>query len=176
VIRSTRALSPIPTENAPRFCELASFKVRFAIASRMLPRSLRQAVHSMSRRNAHEGLRGQDQSTRNNGYTKSAPSERDHNDRYAKTIDLYYLWGPLHISASQSSAGCGFAPFFSHPARIALTIAVFVMSGAALFSGGNLSLGLLDRSEQAGPRGVTIRPQREAQVGVARDDSAGVPG
>jgi hypothetical protein len=35
----------------------------------------------------------------------------------------------------------GFAAFFSHPARIALTIAVFVMSGAALFSGGNLSPG-----------------------------------
>jgi protein-S-isoprenylcysteine O-methyltransferase Ste14 len=35
----------------------------------------------------------------------------------------------------------GFASFFSHPARIALTIAVFVMSGAALFSGGNLSPG-----------------------------------
>lgn len=35
----------------------------------------------------------------------------------------------------------GFGAFFSHPARIALTIAVFVMSGAALFSGGNLSPG-----------------------------------
>ena len=35
----------------------------------------------------------------------------------------------------------GFAAFFSHPARIALTIAVFVISGAALFSGGNLSPG-----------------------------------
>ena len=35
----------------------------------------------------------------------------------------------------------GFAAFFSHPARIALTIAVFVMSGVALFSGGNLSRG-----------------------------------
>jgi protein-S-isoprenylcysteine O-methyltransferase Ste14 len=35
----------------------------------------------------------------------------------------------------------GLAAFFSHPARIALTIAVFVMSGAALFSGGNLSPG-----------------------------------
>ena len=29
----------------------------------------------------------------------------------------------------------GFAAFFSHPARIALAIAVFVMTGAALFSG-----------------------------------------
>jgi protein-S-isoprenylcysteine O-methyltransferase Ste14 len=35
----------------------------------------------------------------------------------------------------------GLAAFFSHPARMALTIAVFVMSGAALFSGGNLSPG-----------------------------------
>jgi hypothetical protein len=35
----------------------------------------------------------------------------------------------------------GFAAFFSHPARIALTIAVCVMSGAALFSGGNLNPG-----------------------------------
>jgi protein-S-isoprenylcysteine O-methyltransferase Ste14 len=35
----------------------------------------------------------------------------------------------------------GFAAFFSHPARIALAIAVFVLSGVALFSGGNLSPG-----------------------------------
>src|SRR6266480_5143568 len=35
----------------------------------------------------------------------------------------------------------GLSAFFSNPARIALTIAVFVMSGAALFSGGNLSPG-----------------------------------
>jgi protein-S-isoprenylcysteine O-methyltransferase Ste14 len=35
----------------------------------------------------------------------------------------------------------GFAAFFSHQARIALTIAVFAMTGAALFSGGNLSPG-----------------------------------
>jgi protein-S-isoprenylcysteine O-methyltransferase Ste14 len=35
----------------------------------------------------------------------------------------------------------GFAAFFSHPALIAVTIALFVMSGVALFSGGNLSPG-----------------------------------
>src|SRR5947207_2702414 len=35
----------------------------------------------------------------------------------------------------------GLSAFFSNPARIALTIAVFVMSGPALFSGGNLSPG-----------------------------------
>jgi len=35
----------------------------------------------------------------------------------------------------------GFAGFFSHPARIALAIAGFVMAGVALFSRGNLSPG-----------------------------------
>jgi protein-S-isoprenylcysteine O-methyltransferase Ste14 len=35
----------------------------------------------------------------------------------------------------------GFAAFFSHPARITLAIAVAVLTGAALFSGGNLSPG-----------------------------------
>ncbi len=35
----------------------------------------------------------------------------------------------------------GFAAFFSDPARTALAIAVFVLSGVALFSGGNLSPG-----------------------------------
>ncbi|CAN5671513.1 MAG: isoprenylcysteine carboxylmethyltransferase family protein [Gammaproteobacteria bacterium] len=35
----------------------------------------------------------------------------------------------------------GFAAFFSHPALIALAIALFVLSGVALFSGGNLSPG-----------------------------------
>ena len=41
----------------------------------------------------------------------------------------------------------GFAAFFSHPARIALAIALFVLSGAALFSGGNLSPG--EREDRA---------------------------
>jgi protein-S-isoprenylcysteine O-methyltransferase Ste14 len=41
----------------------------------------------------------------------------------------------------------GFAAFFSHPARIALAIALFVMSGVALFSGGNLSPG--EREDRA---------------------------
>jgi protein-S-isoprenylcysteine O-methyltransferase Ste14 len=37
--------------------------------------------------------------------------------------------------------GGGFAAFFSHPARIALTIVVFALSGASLFTSGNLSTG-----------------------------------
>ncbi|MPZ39950.1 MAG: isoprenylcysteine carboxylmethyltransferase family protein [Rhizobiales bacterium] len=35
----------------------------------------------------------------------------------------------------------GFAAFFSHPARIALTAILFLLTGAALFTGGNLSPG-----------------------------------
>src|SRR5262245_40081003 len=35
----------------------------------------------------------------------------------------------------------GFAAFFSHPGRIALALALFVLAGVALFSGGNLSSG-----------------------------------
>lgn len=41
----------------------------------------------------------------------------------------------------------GFAAFFAHPARIALAIALFVLTGAALFSGGNLSSG--EREDRA---------------------------
>ena len=36
----------------------------------------------------------------------------------------------------------GFEPFFSHPALIALTIALVVMSGAAFLAGGNISPGV----------------------------------
>lgn len=35
----------------------------------------------------------------------------------------------------------GFADFFAHPARIALTVVLFAMAGAALFTSGNLSSG-----------------------------------
>ena len=41
----------------------------------------------------------------------------------------------------------GIAAFFSHPALIALTIALFVMTGVALFSAGNLSPG--EREDRA---------------------------
>jgi protein-S-isoprenylcysteine O-methyltransferase Ste14 len=41
----------------------------------------------------------------------------------------------------------GCAAFFAHPARVALVIATLVMSGAALFSGGNLSTG--EREDRA---------------------------
>jgi protein-S-isoprenylcysteine O-methyltransferase Ste14 len=41
----------------------------------------------------------------------------------------------------------GFAAFFAHPARIALAIVVVVLTGVALFSGGNLSAG--EREDRA---------------------------
>ena len=41
----------------------------------------------------------------------------------------------------------GFDAFFSHPPLVALTIALFVMTGVALFSGGNLSPG--EREDRA---------------------------
>jgi protein-S-isoprenylcysteine O-methyltransferase Ste14 len=41
----------------------------------------------------------------------------------------------------------GLGAFFSHPARIALAIAAFLMAGVALFSGGNLSPG--EREDRA---------------------------
>jgi protein-S-isoprenylcysteine O-methyltransferase Ste14 len=47
----------------------------------------------------------------------------------------------------------GFAAFFSHPALIALAIALFVLSGVALFSGGNLNPG---EREDRGNRWVIV--------------------
>ena len=47
----------------------------------------------------------------------------------------------------------GFAAFFSHAALIALTIAFFAVSGAALFAGGNLSPG---EREDRGNRWVIV--------------------
>jgi protein-S-isoprenylcysteine O-methyltransferase Ste14 len=41
----------------------------------------------------------------------------------------------------------GFAAFFSHPSLVALTVALFFMSGAALFTEGNLSTG--EREDRA---------------------------
>ena len=46
----------------------------------------------------------------------------------------------------------GFAAFFSHPALIALAIALFVLSGVALFSGGNVSPGEREDADRAAGR------------------------
>ncbi|SPR95953.1 methyltransferase family protein [Cupriavidus taiwanensis] len=43
----------------------------------------------------------------------------------------------------------GIAPFFAHPARVALAVVLFALAVAALFSGGNLSSGMReDRSNR----------------------------
>jgi protein-S-isoprenylcysteine O-methyltransferase Ste14 len=47
----------------------------------------------------------------------------------------------------------GLAAFFSHPARIALAVALWIMAGAALFAGGNLSPGV---REDRGNRWVFV--------------------
>ena len=47
----------------------------------------------------------------------------------------------------------GLAAFFSHPARIALAVALSVMAGASLFAGGNLSPGV---REDRGNRWVIV--------------------
>jgi protein-S-isoprenylcysteine O-methyltransferase Ste14 len=49
--------------------------------------------------------------------------------------------------------GGGFADFFSHPPLIALAIALFALSGVALFAGGNLSPG---EREDRGNRWVLV--------------------
>jgi protein-S-isoprenylcysteine O-methyltransferase Ste14 len=47
----------------------------------------------------------------------------------------------------------GFAAFFSHPALIALTVVLFIIGGAALFAGGNVSPGV---REDRGNRWVLV--------------------
>jgi hypothetical protein len=47
----------------------------------------------------------------------------------------------------------GYAAFFSHPARVALALTVFVLAGASLFTEGNLSRGV---REDRGNRWVIV--------------------
>jgi hypothetical protein len=55
----------------------------------------------------------------------------------------------------------GFAAFFSHPALIVLAITLFVLSGVALFSGGNLSPGVReDRANRVGGVHTELRLPR----------------
>ncbi len=54
---------------------------------------------------------------------------------------FFIMAGGLATIGFAVLGGGGLSAFFSNPARIALTIVVFAMSGAALFSGANLSRG-----------------------------------
>ncbi len=52
------------------------------------------------------------------------------------------LAGTLTYLAIAIAGWGGIAPFFAHPARVALTLVLFALSIAALFSGGNISSGM----------------------------------
>lgn len=52
------------------------------------------------------------------------------------------LAGTLAYLAIAIAGWGGIAPFFAHPARVALTLVLFALSVAALFSGGNISSGM----------------------------------
>jgi protein-S-isoprenylcysteine O-methyltransferase Ste14 len=62
-------------------------------------------------------------------------------------LALFTIVATVAYLALAVLGGGGFAAFFSHPALIALTVALFALSGAALFSKGNLSSG--EREDRA---------------------------
>ncbi len=67
--------------------------------------------------------------------------------RPAPRLVIFSILGTLAYLGLAILGWGGFAAFFSHPARIALTVAVVAMTGAALFIGGNLSPG--EREDRA---------------------------
>src|SRR3546814_1960820 len=62
--------------------------------------------------------------------------------RPTPAIALTTLLGTLCYLALAIIAYGGLTPFFSHPARAALTVVLFALSTVALFSGGNLNPGV----------------------------------
>jgi protein-S-isoprenylcysteine O-methyltransferase Ste14 len=58
-----------------------------------------------------------------------------------KRLTLIIVGTAAQLGLAMLARG-GFTAFFSHPALIALTIALFALSGAALFAGGSLSPGV----------------------------------
>jgi protein-S-isoprenylcysteine O-methyltransferase Ste14 len=60
---------------------------------------------------------------------------------FALRLTLIVVGAAAYLGLAILGAG-GFAAFFSHPALVALTIAFFALSAAAVFAGGNLSPGL----------------------------------
>jgi protein-S-isoprenylcysteine O-methyltransferase Ste14 len=63
------------------------------------------------------------------------------------TLAIVTIGGTLAYLGLAILGWGGFVAFFSHPARVALAITVFVLAGVALFSGGNLSPG--EREDRA---------------------------
>ena len=56
-------------------------------------------------------------------------------------LALFIVAGTLAYLGLAVLGWGGFAAFFSHPARVALAAVTFALTGAALFSGGNMSAG-----------------------------------
>jgi protein-S-isoprenylcysteine O-methyltransferase Ste14 len=69
-----------------------------------------------------------------------------------KRLTLIIVGTAAQLALAMLARG-GFTAFFSHPALIALTIALFALSGAALFAGGSLSPGV---REDRGNRWVIV--------------------
>lgn len=59
----------------------------------------------------------------------------------AVRVTLIIVGTAVHLGLAVLGWG-GLAPFFSHPALIALTVALFALTGASFFAGGNLSPGV----------------------------------
>jgi protein-S-isoprenylcysteine O-methyltransferase Ste14 len=59
----------------------------------------------------------------------------------AARLAIITLVAPLLYAGLAVAGWGGFGPFFSHPARVALVIWLFALSGVALFSAGNMSAG-----------------------------------
>ncbi|MDQ0142911.1 methyltransferase family protein [Cupriavidus necator] len=55
---------------------------------------------------------------------------------------LATLAGTIAYLAIAIAGWGGIAPFFAHPARVALSLVLFALAGAAVFSGGNVSSGM----------------------------------
>jgi protein-S-isoprenylcysteine O-methyltransferase Ste14 len=70
----------------------------------------------------------------------------------AKRLTLIIVGTAVQLGLAVLGRG-GFTAFFSHPALVALAIALFALSGAALFAGGNLSSGV---REDRGNRWVIV--------------------
>jgi protein-S-isoprenylcysteine O-methyltransferase Ste14 len=62
-------------------------------------------------------------------------------------LALITLVAPVLYAGLAVAGWGGFAPFFSHPARIALVILLFAVAGVSLFSAGNMSSG--EREDRA---------------------------
>jgi protein-S-isoprenylcysteine O-methyltransferase Ste14 len=70
----------------------------------------------------------------------------------AVRVTLIVVGTAVHLGLAVLGWG-GLAPFFSHPALVGITVALFALTGASFFAGGNLSQGM---REDRGNRWVLL--------------------